>query len=248
VTLLIQAQNCGTKHSTLRFLWLARMVDDIGPDVWLDGGDSQDFLGLCSHERDETWKGKLKPILARELEYAAQMYSILNKSTHKCRKIITLGNHEHRLWTYENENPAVHEIPTTIYTKDILEASGWEWHKYGEYVTVGGVRFTHCPFNGMGKPVGGENACKQIAEKSTQDTVFGHTHFLSLFTAHKFGYNKSVTAFNGGSFMQNKYVGNYAKNSRKGHWYGAHLITTNGEGIDSIKSWSMAEIEQKYGG
>lgn len=231
-----------------RFIWLARLCNELKPDILIDGGDTQDFLSLCSHEKNESYKGKLKPSLAKDLECAAQMYALLNRHlTHKCRKIVTLGNHEHRLWVYENDNPEMYGIPTAIYTKDILEASGWEWYKYGEYVDINGVQFTHCPFNGMGKPVGGDNACKQIAEKSLHDTVFGHTHYFQIVTAHKFGSGEAVTAFNAGCYMPNNYVPTYAKNTRKKFWYGAHLITISDRKIDSIKSWSINEMERDYG-
>jgi hypothetical protein len=227
-------------------MWLADLANDKKPHVIVDIGDTQDFLSLCSHQRNETWSGKLKPSLAKELEHAAKMYAAFNKRLkHKCRKVVTLGNHEHRLWTFENENPEMHGIPSTIYTKDILEASGWEWHKYGEYVNIDGVDFTHVPFNGMGKPVGGDNSCKQLAEKSTRDVVYGHTHALQLVMAHKFG-QRSVTAFNGGTMMPLNYMPTYAKNTRKEFWHGCHILTIRNGKIDSVKSYSLEDLREIY--
>jgi hypothetical protein len=229
-----------------RFEWLAKMIDDHKPDVILDNGDFDDFQSCCSHERDDTYKGKLKPSIAKDLEQSAKARKILSKTAHKCRKIITGGNHEHRLWKYEDENPAMYGMVTSVYM-DILNATGWEYHAYGAYVNIAGVDFTHAPFNVMGKPVGGETACKQIADKSLRDICWGHSHKLDLWNAAKFGAAQSVTCFNGGCFMPDGYVPSYSKDTRKEFWYGAHIITIAGGRIKSIKSWHMSELQALYG-
>lgn len=232
--------------STDRFVWLARFANEQKPDIIVDGGDGDDLNSLCAHERDETYQGKLKPFLMRDLEAAAAARKIFSDNLkHSCRKLITLGNHEARLWTYENNNPAIWGMATGIYL-DILKSTGWEHYKYGEYVNVAGVNFTHVPFNVMGKPVGGETACKQIADKSLRDIVFGHSHKLDVWNAAKFGDSVSVTAFNGGCFMPNAYVPAYSKDTRKEFWYGAHILTIANGRLRSIKSWHITELENDY--
>lgn len=230
-----------------RFKWLGGLIDDQKPDILLDGGDFDDFQSLCSHEGNETYKGKLKPSLARDLEASALARKTLADShSHDCRKIVTLGNHEQRLWNYENANPEMYGIVSNLYT-DILKATGWEYYPYGEYVDIHGISATHVPFNVMGKPVGGETACKQIADKSLKDVIFGHTHKKDEWNAAKFGASVSVTAFNGGCFMPDGYVPAYSKDTRKEFWYGAHVITISNGRIKSIKSWHMSELEALYG-
>jgi hypothetical protein len=137
-------------------------------------------------------------------------------------------------------------IPTALYT-DILKATGWEYYPYGAYVEIAGVRITHIPFNTLGKPVGGDNAVKQVAEKSTQDTIFGHVHYEQKISANKFGDNVSVTAFSGSSFMPHGYVGSYAKNTRKEHTYGCHVLMIKDGRIKSVKTYCMEELEALYG-
>ncbi len=229
-----------------RFLWLARMVNHEKPDYLVDGGDGDDFHSLCSHERDETMKGRLKPSLLRDIECAAQMRAIIeDELTHQPIKHITLGNHEARLWKYEDENPTVYGIATGHYT-DVLKAAGWAFTMYGEYHTIEGIDFTHVPFTGMGKPVGGDNSTRNIAEKSVRDVCYGHTHALQQASAHKFGPSRSVTAFNGGCFQPHGYVANYAQNIRKQSWYGAHVLTLGYGRIQSIRSYSMLELEYLF--
>lgn len=239
-----------------RFKWLASLCNELDPDILFDGGDGDDINSLCAYEKNESYKGKLKPSLARDLEAAAQMRATINKYLLvKPRKIITLGNHEDRIWRFENDNPEMHGIPTAIYTKDILEASGWEWHPYREYVniggttingvTYGGVDFVHVPMNKR-KEYEGENAVKQVTQHIVRDIVFGHIHELQFFQMGKVN-NHSVTAYCGGCFMPQNYIPSYCKYTRKEFWYGAHLITIKDGRIRDIKQYTMRELEEKYG-
>lgn len=234
----------GVSHD--RFIWLAKFVNDQKPDILIDGGDFDDFQSLCSHERNETYKGRLKPSAQADLEASAKARELLSKTIkHGCRKLVTLGNHEYRLKVFEDNNPEMYGIPTNIYF-DILKSNGWEWYEYGEHVTIEGVNFTHIPFNTIGKPVGGETACKQVADKSLQDVVFGHTHKLDIWNSPKFGHAKSTTAFNGGCFMPLNYVPPYARDAKKEFWYGCHVLMIADQKIKSIKSWHISELEMMY--
>lgn len=229
-----------------RFVWLAKFVNDQKPDILIDGGDFDDFQSLCSHERNETYKGRLKPSTQADLENSAQARRLFQQTLkHGCRKLITLGNHEHRLKIFEDQNPEMYGIPTNIYF-DILKETGWEWYEYGAHVEIEGVNFTHIPFTTLGRPIGGETACKVIADKSLQDVVFGHTHKLDIWNSPKFGASKSVTAFNAGCFMPDLYVPPYAQDSRKEFWYGCHVLMIADQKIKSIKSWHISELEALY--
>lgn len=229
-----------------RFRWLAQFTNDQRPDVLLDGGDFDDFQSLCSQERNDTYKGRLKPSLARDLEASAEARRILHDGIkHKCRRVLTKGNHEHRLHTFENNNPEMYGIPTNIYA-DILKATGWEAYEYGEYVSIAGVDFIHIPLITQQTPVGGEMACRKIADKSPFDVVFGHTHTLNIWSSLRFRDNKSVIAFNGGCFMPENYIPPYAKNTKKEYWYGCHVIIAAEGRIKSVKSWHISELEGMY--
>lgn len=230
-----------------RFVWLARFINSEKPDYLIDGGDYDDFHSFCSHEGNDTQKGKLKTSVINDLSFSAKARELINDVL-TCNPIkhITLGNHEDRLWLCENLNPEMNGVATGHYI-DILNKHGWTYTRYGEYYTLDGVDFTHCPFNGMGRPVGGDNVAKQAAEKSIADVVFGHTHQMTLVTAHKFGNNRSVTAYNLGCYMPDGYVPNYAKNTRKEFWYGAHVLMLSGGRVKSVKSYQIGELEYRFG-
>lgn len=230
-----------------RFVWLAKFINDQKPDCVVDSGDFDEFGSLSSHERDDTYKGRLKPLLAADLEASAQARMIIKKNlTHQCRKIVTLGNHEHRIWTYENNNPAISGIASAMYN-DILTATGWESYQYGAYVNIAGMNFTHVPFDQNGKPVAGEGAAKKVAEKSQVDCAFGHIHSETIIRAHKFDTNNSVTVLCASCFMPEGYRPDYVKNTRKEYSHGAYVLMIKDGRIKSIKSYCMDELEALYG-
>lgn len=228
-------------------MWLAGLINEEKPDYIVDGGDFDDFHSLCSHEGNETYKGKLKPSLQKDIDAAHEARELISRNlTHDCPKYITLGNHEHRVWNYQDKNPEMYGIPVNMYL-DVLNAHGWQYTMYGEYLELAGVNFTHVPFNANGKPVQSETGCKQIAEKSIRDICYGHTHKKDEWSAAKFGSALSVIAFNGGCFMPDGYVPSYAKDTRKEFWYGCHVLMVRNGRIKSIKSYHMAELQEIYG-
>jgi len=229
-----------------RFHWLAAFVNHKKPDVLIDGGDFDDFGSLCTHERNETYKGKLKHSLAKDLEQAARARAILKKEiTHSCRQIAVLGNHEERIWRYEDANPEMYGIPSSIYL-EILTSTGWEVYRFKDTVNVAGVDFTHVPFN-KGKEFGGENATRAAAKAAQRDIVFGHIHELQMFHDGKLN-NNSVMAICGGCFMPDGYIPSYAKKDRKEYFYGAWEFLVKDGRIKSFKAYHISELEACYGG
>ena len=231
-----------------RFKWLCGLVNDVKPDFFINGGDTDEVGSLSNHEKNETYKGRLKPLVAADLEASAYMAALIKDNLkHPCVKMTSLGNHEFRINTYENNNPAMYGIISNIY-HEIWESCGWTLYEYGAYIDVAGVHFTHVPFDQNGKPVQGENAVKKVAEKSQRDTVFGHLHYETIIRAHKFGGGNSVTVLGAACFMPDGYRPDYVKNTRKEYNYGCYVLRIHKGRIDSIKAYSMAELEETYGG
>jgi hypothetical protein len=229
-----------------RFFWLCNFVKDVSPDYLVDGGDFDDFNSLCRHERNETYQGKFKPAFQKDLEHSAQARKIISDNiSPKIIKYALLGNHEQRIWDFENINPEMYGTMTSAYM-DTLLGNDWAVTHYKAYLTLHGVDFTHVPMNGMNKPVGGKNPCNLISRDSIRDVCFGHTHSIGLQENHKLGPSRSVVAFNGGCFMPDGYVPSYAQNSQKRFWYGAHVLRIINERLHVEQSLTMREIEKKY--
>lgn len=229
-----------------RFEWLACLVNEVEPDYIVDLGDTDEIGSLSGHEKNETYKGKMKPLLAADLEASARCAKILkDKIKHPCKKIRTLGNHEQRIKTYENNNPEIFGIAWNIYS-EIWEKTGWTLYDYGAYVNIAGVNFTHVPFDQNGKPVAGENAVKKVAEKSQSSVIFGHVHYEQIVRAHKFGTENSVTAMSVSCFMPQGYRPDYVKNTRKKYSHAAYVLMIKDGDIESIKSYSLDELLEMY--
>jgi len=230
-----------------RFKWLAGLVNDVKPDYLISGGDTDEMGSLSGHEKNDTYKGKLKPLLREDMEASARMAKLLkDEIKHPCKKIITLGNHEIRIKTYENNNPEIYGIAWNIYS-EIWEKTGWTIYDYGAYVTIGGVKFTHVPFDGKGKPVSGDTSVKTVATHSTSDCVFGHLHYETRIRAHKFDTDNSVTVLGAACFMPVGYRPDYVKNTRKEYDRGCYVFMVKDGRLQSIKQYAMSELEYLYG-
>lgn len=227
-----------------RFSWLAAFVNDAKPDILIDGGDFDDLNSLCGYERNETWQGRFKPAFMDDLAASQEARELLeSKITHACKKHFILGNHEDRLWSFENRNPEVYGMMQHAY----LEIhKNWQITPYKEYLNVEGVDFTHVPMNGMNKPLGGARAAVNVAAKSVRDICFGHTHTYGYWEESKLGPNRSTTAICGGCFMPDKYVPKYAQGSAKGYWYGAHIVTISEGRIIGHTPVTMRELKERY--
>lgn len=234
------------KHDFYRFKLLASFVNDINPDYLIDGGDFDDFESLCSHVRNDTNKAKKKTPFYDDFQYSIKAHEYLDSLiTVDCKKHRTLGNHEHRMWLYEDRFPETYNTIVPPYL-DLCEKYGWELTEYGGFLDIHGVDFTHMPFNGMGKPMGGKQPHVTMANSLMRDICFGHTHGYGLHTAHKLGDQRHVRVLNGGCFMYNNYMPSYAKNSQKSFWYGAHKVIIKNGKMDVI-SYHMDELEKLYG-
>lgn len=229
---------------TERFEWLAKFVNDVKPDYLVDGGDFDDLNSLCHYERNDSWSGKFKPTFEADLKASQIARDILDTQiTHSCEKHFILGNHEDRLYQFENLNPELYGMMQHAYEEIHKD---WAITPYKGYLDIGGVDFTHIPMNGMNKPMGGARCAVQVASKSVRDCCFGHVHTYGYWEESKLGPNRSTIAICGGSFMPDKYVPKYAQGSAKGYWYGCHVIEISGGRIIGHTPVTMRELKARY--
>ena len=231
--------------NTERFEWLANFVNDQKPDYLIDGGDFDDMNSLCHYERNDSWAGKFKPTFMADLEASEIARDILDtKITHPCEKHFILGNHEDRLYQFENLNPELYGMMQHAYEEIHHQ---WAMTRYRGYLDIAGVDFTHVPMNGMNRPMGGTRCAVQAAAKSIRDICFGHTHTYGYWEETKLGPNRSTTAICGGCFMPDKYVPKYAQGSAKGYWYGCHVVEIAEGTIIGHTPITMRELKLRYG-
>jgi len=230
-----------------RFKWLGRLVNEVEPDYFIDGGDFDDMNSLCRYEGNDTYKGKFKPAFTHDLESSEEARTVLSETiTHKCKKHFILGNHEDRLFSFEDRNPEVYGMMQHAYF-EIQKRHGWQITRYRDYLNIEGVDFTHVPMNAMNKPFGGKRAVVSVAANSIRDVCFGHTHVYGYCDEPKLGPGRSTISINGGCYMPDGYMPSYAFGSSKGLWYGAHVISISGGRIVGHQPLTIRELEACYG-
>lgn len=226
--------------------WIGRHIAETQPDAVVQIGDIADFESLLTHVGDDTVAGKTKPTFQTDMASLCEMLDVIKAEMGEIpHQHITLGNHEHRLWKYENENPAMYG---TLQHQFMTEVSrrGWTFSPYGEFHEIGGVDFTHVPFNKMGKPVGGKYPAQTVARDSIRDIVFGHTHQQNAAVCWKLGPDRRVKALNVGLAMDYGYIPKYCETAATGFSYGiTDIIITNGR-IEGESFIPMFEMERRY--
>lgn len=141
--------------------WIANYAIEKRPDVIIQIGDWADFPSLSSYDRGKRcYEGRryVKDVEAANysLERFERQIEDYNRAhtaePYNPRKVITLGNHEHRVIRATDLDPALHG-KLTLEDLD-FERRGWEVHQFLEVVTIDSVQYAHYFVSGsMGRPV-----------------------------------------------------------------------------------------------
>ena len=180
-TILIVADTqCKSEEDLEYMLWVGHYIAEKQPDVIVHIGDHYDFPSLSSYDKGKSSaEGKR---LIKDIEAGNNGFEYLNMAMQKHknynpRKIFCLGNHEHRLDRYIDDNP---ELIGTLGT-DLLpfEKYGWEVHPFLKPVEVNGIFFVHYLANPMnGRPYSG--TASSILKTVGRSFVVGHKQVLDV--------------------------------------------------------------------
>lgn len=233
-----------------RFKWLGKYARDHKPDMIVNGGDTFDVDSLNSHVGDDTVEGRLKPDFEMEL---VSLNCALQEFDEYCPKdipkFITLGNHEQRVYGYENSHPSVGTIMSGE-MEAVFDYYGYQITPYRSVLEIDGVWFTHCPHNGMRKPIGGVNGTATVAKSSPRSIIYGHTHRREEYVFAQAGYdnapNNSVRAYNGGCFLPHGVKFHYARASQSAWDYGFSMITIADGKITDVEWITLEKLQRMY--
>lgn len=196
-TILIGDPHASPDTSNERFSWLGNMILEEDPDLVLCIGDFVDLNSLSSYD-----KGKRSAELRRyrhdvragrdallRINEPLHGYNLSRKSNKKSqrrvpRKVITLGNHEHRITRAINNSP---ELDGTLSIDDIgFEEFGWEVIPFKRPVVIEGVHFCHYfPSGVKGEPISGFNIASSVIIKNMVSSVCGHSHLYDHAVRHR---------------------------------------------------------------
>lgn len=230
-----------------RFRWMGQFAHETRPDLIVQIGDFFSLDSLCRYDANDTLRGKQKPSLKQDLRSGKAALDAFNEGLGDFRpeKHVTLGNHEDRMWSFVNRTPELADLlDDNIHT--LLSDAKWNYSPYGELHFIGGVAFTHCPLNTMGKPYGGMYAENQVARDATHDVVYGHSHKRVDRTFPKLGHRK-ITVVNLGCALPDGHIEQYAKHSLTGWSYGIYELDIERGGIQAARWTPMAALQERYG-
>ena len=242
-----------------RIGYLATYISQIKPEVIIIMGDWFDMNSINRFDKTGSLKKEgekvaldlkaglnalsdlLKPI--RELNQELQSKK---KKQYKPRIIFTEGNHEIRLSKFIDQNPVLEGLLTPI--EELMTENPYlpiEYIRYGDFIEVGKILYTHILFNG-GRPISGRvNTCGDALRLVDKSVIFCHTHRLEFKQFKRMGSNKLITALNGGCFLENE--PEYMYGSHPNWWSGIVKVYPDGKGNFDIETVSLQTLRNFYG-
>lgn len=229
-----------------RFTWLGKHVADVKPDFVIQIGDLGTFDSVSTHCANHTLEGKTKPKFTDDINSLNLALDAFNDGlgSFNVEKHTTHGNHERRVFAYENEHPEVEGMPSHLLDQCLVQR-GWTYSPYGQPHFVGGVAFLHAAINRMGKTFGGKTSENQIANETLTDVVVGHSHIKRVLKYAKL-HHRHVTIVNAGCALPHGYIEDYAQHAQTGWSYGVMTLTIKDNHITDDEWVSMETLEERY--
>jgi UDP-2,3-diacylglucosamine pyrophosphatase LpxH len=231
-----------------RLKWIARHITKTKPEKIVQIGDFGDFESCSTHEPFGSIAHAQRPSYKNDIESLEEALHEFSKEVFPTDipKIVLEGNHEHRIYRFQNLHPETNGL--FVDQLDQLWGSyGWKSHRYGEWIFIGGVGFTHAPMTIMGKPYGGKFSENAIGNDAIFSVVYGHTHRSAFRRVPKIGPSQSIEILNLGSAMPNNYIAKYAGTATTGWTYGIYDLELRGGHITGYHFISMETLEEMYG-
>ena len=227
-----------------RFEWIGAHIKATKPDIVVQIGDFLTLDSLNNYEPNETFAGRLKPTFQSDISSFIEALGAMDIKGPELH--CTLGNHEQRLFAYENNHPEVYGM-MQLELQAAFEKFGWTFSPYKFIQKYGGVGFTHSATNSMGKAYGGKNSENSIANDALFDLVIGHSHRRRLVRVPKIGDDNNLAVLNLGCALPDGYVESYARHSSTGWSFGIYDLTIQHGGLQSESFIPMAELGEVYG-
>jgi hypothetical protein len=228
--------------------WIARYGSEHRHPHVVDLGDSVTMDSCSRYDKNDTLKGRSKPPIKADLDNHTAMLQAFERNRApewKPRLCRMRGNHEQRLFEFENQHPENEGTHTHRYAQDLLQF-GWKERGYGEIYYIDGCGFTHAPFNGLGKAMGGKTATHRAGALLCESLVHGHTHSFEVHNAAKIGPTDRVTIVQAGCALPEGEIEHYATHNPTGWSHGILDITVERGAIIDLAFISVRSLRQRY--
>lgn len=230
--------------------YLAKLTNELQPDIVINIGDQWDFSSLSSYDKGRrSFQGRsYKADLDVGLEFSERWWDPVKARKKKLpRRIFFVGNHEERIERALDLSP---ELEGTIGYKD-LELDRY-YDEVVDYVggtpgilEVEGTLVAHYFISGlMGRPIGGKWPARMVLEANKQSSIQGHTHTLDYATTITQG-GKEIHSLVGGCYHD--HVPGWAGNIGKFWRPGVNILRNAEDGSFDYQFVSMKSLKKEYG-
>lgn len=226
-----------------RFVWLARLVNELKPDVLVQIGDWYSMDSLCYHrsQKERSEDRVTEELLAGEMALTA-FESTLDPAVQPEKHFLG-GNHDQRMLDLADDAPWLDGV---FSVGAAHEAEGWNFHPYLDPVRIDGVRYQHFLPDARGKGIAGKYQTARMLErvKFSESVVVGHSHRLD-FRTEADHHGRRVTALVAGCFME--HVEEYAGSDNHEWWRGVCILRNVNAGNFDLETVSLARMKELYG-
>ena len=243
-TILVIADTQAKSEESLEYLlWIGHYIAEKQPDIIVHIGDHYDFPSLSSYDKGKSsaeGKRLVKDIEAGNIGFEYLNMAMQKHKKYNPRKIFCLGNHEHRLDRYIDDNP---ELIGTLGTDFLpFDKYGWEVHPFLKPVEVNGIFFVHYlanPFSG--KPYGGN--AMNILKTVGRSFVVGHKQCLDIAIRPTIDGKQQIGIVNGACYDHNESYKGYQGNN---HFRGLTVLHEAQDGFAVPCFVSLSYMKDNY--
>ena len=243
-TILVIADTQAKSEESLEYLlWIGHYIAEKQPDIIVHIGDHYDFPSLSSYDKGKSsaeGKRLVKDIEAGNIGFEYLNMAMQKHKKYNPRKIFCLGNHEHRLDRYIDDNP---ELIGTLGTDFLpFDKYGWEVHPFLKPVEVNGIFFVHYLANPMsGKPYNG--SAMNILKTVGRSFVVGHKQCLDIAIRPTIDGKQQIGIVNGACYDFDEGYKGYSGNN---HFRGLTVLHECHEGFACPSFVSLDYMKEKY--
>lgn len=243
-TILVVADTqCKSEEDLEYMLWIGHYIAEKQPDVIIHIGDHYDLPSLSSYDKGKASAEGRR--LVKDIEAGNRGFEYLNMAMQKHkdynpRKIFCIGNHEHRLDRYIEDNPEL--IGTLGVDKLPFAKYGWEVHPFLKPVEVNGIFFVHYlanPFSG--KPYGGN--AMNILKTVGRSFVVGHKQCLDIAIRPTIDGKQQLGIVNGACYPFDESYKGYQGNN---HFRGLTVLHEVSDGFGCPSFISLDYMKELY--
>lgn len=236
-------------HPNDRADWLAELVLDVKPDVFVNMGDQFDMASLSSYDKGKrAFHGRsYKKDIEAGLEFHDRLWSRVRQAKKRMPyRVVLEGNHENRIERALDLSP---ELAGTIGFEDYDFDS--YYHTVVRYeggtpgiIELDGILFAHYFITGVsGRPLGGERPGHMLLAKNGTSCIAAHTHTFD-FARRKTVSGKVLNGLVVGCYQD--YINDWAGNVGK-LWEAGVVVLRNVEDGNFDLQWiSLDSLRKEY--